>query len=135
MRRSASSFVTNAGRSRRAEDINVEIRPAAVKHFYRRLRPSRVAIIDIDGRGNTVKEAVQDMWERMIPLEDEGYHSISSVEVVDTKTKQVVENFQITDPEWAYLKPSGEKKKFKTGEHRPPTAHEFKFKARIKLES
>ncbi|MDG6925140.1 MAG: hypothetical protein JRN09_01160 [Nitrososphaerota archaeon] len=94
-----------------------------------------MVIIDIDGRGNSVMEAVQDMWERMLPLEGKGYHAITPVEVVETKTKKVVENFQITDPEWAYLKPGEGKKKAAAGEHRPPTAHEFKFKARVKLES
>jgi len=94
---------------------------------------------DIDGRGNTPKEAVEDMWKRLIPLEQDGYHAVSSVEIVDTKTNKVVESFQVTDPRWTYLRTpdaqSGKKKERPTEEHhRPPTAHEFAFKARVKLQ-
>ena len=96
---------------------------------------------DIAGRGNTQKEAVEDMWRRMVPLEKEGYHPISSVEVVDTKTNKVIESFQLTDPEWAYLRGPGRSESGKatahadeTGSHRPPTSHEFRYKARVKLQ-
>jgi hypothetical protein len=90
--------------------------------------------IDIDGRGNTVKEAVQDMWARIVPLEAKGYQATSSVEVVDTKTKEVVETFLITDPEWVSLRPEDKAPDKKQAEHRPPTAHEYRFKARIRLD-
>lgn len=104
---------------------------------------------DIDGRGNTTKEAVEDMWNRMVPLQEEGYHPVSSVEIVDTKTNKVIESFMLTDPEWAYLRErdtrssgstSGSSKKGGGGggsaaeRHRPPSAHEFPFKARVKLQ-
>ena len=94
---------------------------------------------DIDGRGNTPKEAVEDMWRRLIPLEQDGYHAISSVEIVDTKTNKIIETFQVTDPRWAYLRPQTEATPEKTRRpteerHRPPTAHEFAFKARVKLQ-
>lgn len=94
--------------------------------------------IDIDGRGKTAKEAVLDMWARIIPLESRGYHAVTSVEVVDTRANKVVETFQITDPEWSQLKPKASSvspTKVKPEEHRPPTAHEFPFKARVRLES
>jgi hypothetical protein len=94
--------------------------------------------IDIDGRGKTAKEAVQDMWARIIPLEEKGYHAVSSVEVVDSKTNKVIENFQITDPEWIALRPDVSKmeaQKNKPQEHKPPTAHEYPFKARVRMQS
>lgn len=91
--------------------------------------------MDIDGRGNTPKEAVQNMWERIKPLEGKGYHPVSSVELVDVKTNKIVDSFQLNDPAWAYVKTRDEASKGSTKqEHRPPTQHEFKFKARVKLE-
>lgn len=94
--------------------------------------------IDIDGRGKTVEEAVQDMWARIIPLEEKGYHAVSSVEVIDVKSKTVLKTFQLTDREWAGLKQSASKaatKKSAEQEHRPPTPHEYPFKARVRLEA
>lgn len=75
------------------------------------------------------------MWERIIPLEGRGYHPVSSVEIVDTKTNEIVDTFQLTDPEWAYVKPkTSAARRYAPEEHRPPTQHEFRFKARVKLE-
>lgn len=94
--------------------------------------------IDIDGRGQTPEEAVQDMWARMLPLEERGYHAITSVEVVEVKTKKVVESFELTDPDWADLKPAaqaGKTPRSAKKEHKPPRPHEFLYKARITLES
>ena len=94
--------------------------------------------IDIDGRGKTAKEAVQDMWTRILPLEEKGYHAVSSVEVVDVKTNKIVETFQITDSEWTLLKPDASKlgaQNNKVQEHKPPTAHEYPFKARVRMQS
>jgi hypothetical protein len=100
---------------------------------------------DVDGRGDTPKEAVREMWKRIIPLLQEGYHAISSAEIVDTKTNEVVETFQLTDPEWAYVEQStessgtprneaGSKKRPKEESHRPPRTHEYAFKARVELQ-
>ena len=55
--------------------------------------------IDIDGRGSTIQEAIADMWKRVESLEKKGYHPITSVEIVDTKKKEVVETYMLTDPE------------------------------------
>jgi hypothetical protein len=95
-----------------------------------------LTIIDIDGRGKDSKEALQDMWDRMAPLEAEGYQVISTIDVVDTKTNQVVESFQVTDPTWTALKAQVKSAAAKnpSHEHRPPTPHEFPFKARVKLQ-
>jgi len=93
--------------------------------------------IDIDGRGKTPKEAVRDMWERILPLEGEGYHAVTSVEIVDTKSKKVVESFEVTDPEWASLRQEASKDKSNKNprqEHKPPTAGEYPFKARVRME-
>lgn len=93
--------------------------------------------IDIDGRGKTPKEAVQDMWARMIPLEEDGYHAITSVEIVDVKGKKIMETFEVTDPEWRVLRPTPQKKTAKDvlmEEHKPPARHDFRFVARVRLE-
>ena len=94
--------------------------------------------LDIDGRGKTVQEAVQDLWNRVKPLQDKGYHPVTSVEIVDTKTKKVLESFQMTDREFqAHVGSDAPKqqKKEKREEHKPPTAHEYPFIARCRLES
>ena len=57
-------------------------------------------MITIDGRGLTPTEAVRDLWMRMQPLTQKGYNPISEVEIIDTKTKKVVEHFLVTDPEF-----------------------------------
>src|ERR1700691_1989665 len=36
--------------------------------------------IDIDGRGSTIQEAIADMWNRVHPLLDKGYHPTTNVE-------------------------------------------------------
>ena len=93
--------------------------------------------IDIDGRGTTPEDAVRDMWARVIPLEEKGYHAITSVEIVDMKSKQVVETFEVTDPEWRELRKTAPKKTGKeilTSDHKPPRPHEHPFNARVRLE-
>lgn len=93
--------------------------------------------INIDGRGQTPEEAVQEMWARMLPLEEKGYHAITSVEVVEVKTNKIVENFELTDPDWSDLRPAAQASKTPRRakeEHKPPKPHEFLYKARITLE-
>jgi len=94
--------------------------------------------ITIDGRGLTPKEAVQDMGKRMEPLTSRGYHPISEVEILDTKTRKVIEHFQVTDSEFAlHMQP--EKAQAGSGkatpkEHKPPMHHEYPYVARLTLE-
>lgn len=78
------------------------------------------------------------MWARLLPLEKEGYHAVSSVEIVDVKSKKVVQTFELTDPDWSDLKPAAARDttpRSAKKEHVPPKPHEFKFKARIQLEN
>ena len=93
--------------------------------------------LDIDGRGKTVQDAVKDLWSRIEPLQERGYHPVTSVEVVDTKTKKVVENYQLTDSEFiAHVESEGTKRtRRKTEEHKPPRPHESRYVARLRLES
>lgn len=94
--------------------------------------------ITIDGRGLTPKEAIQDMWNRMLPLTQNGYNPISEVEIVDTKTKKVTEHFLITDREFSAH--TGQEQRSPGGvgakrdEHKPPTRDEYPFLARVTLE-
>lgn len=74
----------------------------------------------------------------MKPLEERGYHPVTSVEVVDTKTKKVVESYQVTDREFVAHVQAEEPKqasKLKKEEHKPPRPHEFAFIAKLRLES
>lgn len=97
-----------------------------------------MATITIDGRGTTVTEAIRDMWKRIRPLEEKGYHPVSDVEIVDTSSKKIVRSFQLTDPEFQlHLKSDAHEESPQSGgrkEHRPPTAHEYPYMARVRLE-
>ena len=94
--------------------------------------------ITIDGRGNTVRDAIRDMWKRMEGLQEKGFRPLTDVEVVDTSTKKIIETYQITDPEFQLHLKSDVKETSKPihrEEHHPPTPHEYTFIARIKLEN
>jgi len=94
--------------------------------------------ITIDGRGLTPKEALQDMWKRMQPLTQKGYNPISEVEIVDTKTKKIIERFPVTDPEFVQRtqpeRGQAGTSEAKRDDHKPPTPHEYPFLARVTLE-
>lgn len=95
--------------------------------------------ITIDGRGNTIREAITEMWRRMQPLELRGFHPISEVEIVDASKKEIIEHYQLTDPEFQdHLKPI-ENKNDPKPVIRPPHAPEGKehyaYIARIRLEA
>ena|SRR5579872_176703 len=97
-------------------------------------------IITIDGRGLSVQDAVREMWARMQPLEQKGFNPISEVEIVDESTKQVIQTFQLNDPEFqVHLKSDKgqEQKKQQSAEplHAPERKGHFKYIARIKLAS
>ena len=83
-------------------------------------------------------EAVQNLGKRIEPLTLKGYAPISEVEIVDTKTKKVIEHFQVTDPQFAlHMKPVKGKagsEKLRPDEHKPPMAHEYPYVARLTLE-
>ncbi len=56
--------------------------------------------ITIDGRGMTIQEAITEMWARIQPLTDRGYNPVSGVEIVDNKSKEIIQTFQINDPDF-----------------------------------
>jgi hypothetical protein len=94
--------------------------------------------LDIDGRGQSIQEAVRDLWKRVKPLQDKGYHPVTSVEIVETKTKKVVETYQMTDREFIAHIEADEPKvaaKPRPSEHKTPRPHEFAYLARLRLES
>ncbi|MDA4121856.1 MAG: hypothetical protein OK456_01595 [Thaumarchaeota archaeon] len=91
--------------------------------------------ITIDGRGLTPTEAVADLQRRAEPLRLKGYHPITEVEIVDTKTKKVVEHYPFPEGERvAQSPPAPRLVKTKEKEHKPPTAHEYPYLARLTLE-
>jgi len=63
------------------------------------VRPwSEMPSVTVEGRGITIRQAIQDMWSRVRPLEDRGYRVVSLVEILDAQTRVVIETFEVTDP-------------------------------------
>ena len=96
--------------------------------------------ITIDGRGNSIQEAVNEMWARMKPLEQRGFHPISEVEIVDAKKNELLESYDVTDPVFqGRLKPVLDLDDGAKAVIRPPHAPERKehyaFISRIRLEA
>jgi len=94
-------------------------------------------IVTIDGRGMSIHDAVTEMWERLQPLEQRGFNPVSGVEIVDTKTKEMIESFQLTDPEFQRHLQSDEKTPpgiaYKEDTHIPEKKEHFRYLARIQL--
>src|SRR5581483_8081391 len=96
------------------------------------------------GRGVTVQDAIKEMWSRMRPLEARGFHPISEVEIVDASKKEIIQVFQLTDPEFqVHLKSEqqGQQKKTTQGgqrlnehPHAPERNEDYPYIARIRLE-
>jgi hypothetical protein len=98
-------------------------------------------IVTIDGRGETIHDAINEMWDRMGPLEQRGFNPISSVEIVDSSSKEIIQTFQISDPEFQlHLKSdkSGVQKipeRSDKPSHVPESKGHQRYIARIKLAS
>ncbi len=97
-------------------------------------------VITIDGRGLTIHDAISEMWQRMQPLEQKGFNPISGVEIVDESTKQIIQTFQLTDPEFQLHLQSDKKEEGRSKEelkaeppHSPESKGHFRFIARVKL--
>jgi hypothetical protein len=98
--------------------------------------------INIDGRGVTIQDAIKEMWSRMQPLEARGFHPISEVEIVDTSKKEIIQVFQLTDPEFqVHLKSDEQPQKGPQAGHRlnehphvPEKKEDYLYIARIRLE-
>jgi hypothetical protein len=96
--------------------------------------------VTIDGRGTTIEEAVKEMWKRMQPLEQKGFHPISEVEIVDASKKEIIQTFQLTDPEFTvHLKTDQEKKESENRSNKQPHVPErkehYSYISRIRLEA
>jgi hypothetical protein len=97
--------------------------------------------ITIDGRGVTIKEAIEKMWSRMQPLEQTGFHPISEVEIVDTTKKEIIQTFQLNDPEFQAHLTSDRRKseapddRLKQHPHVPERKEQYPYIARIRLEA
>ena len=80
------------------------------------------------------------MWNRMQPLEARGFHPISQVEIVDTIKKQIVQVFQLTDPEFQVHLKSDQGRDEGSGQrlvqrpHAPERKERYSYVARITLE-
>jgi hypothetical protein len=96
--------------------------------------------VTIDGRGLTIEEAIREMWSRMQPLEQRGFHPISEVEIVDARRKEIIQTFQLTDPEFqVHLKSDLTKqapdKRLEARPHAPEAKEPYPYIARIRLEA
>jgi hypothetical protein len=96
--------------------------------------------ITIDGRGDSIHDAVIEMWSRMKPLTERGYSPTTVVEVIDAKSKEIIQTFQITDPEFlAHVKSDvTSQNQFDSGRptgnpHAPERKEHYKYLARITL--
>ena len=89
-----------------------------------------------------MQEAIREMWSRMQPLEQRGFHPISEVEIVDATKKTLIQTFQLTDPEFqAQITPDlkeekerRERARQKDREHAPERKDRYAYLARIRLE-
>jgi hypothetical protein len=99
--------------------------------------------VKIDGRGEMIQSAVKEMWDRMQPLEARGFHPISGVEIVDATKDEVIQVFELTDPEFqAHLKsdddelktPQPAGRRLDELPHAPETKEHYAYLARISLE-
>jgi hypothetical protein len=97
--------------------------------------------IKIDGRGMTIEDAMKEMWDRMRPLEARGFHPISGVEIVDAAKNEVIQVFELTDPEFqAHLKsdkpgaPQPAGRRLDEKPHVPERKEHYAYLARISLE-
>jgi hypothetical protein len=96
--------------------------------------------ITIDGRGITIREAIREMWNRMQPLEARGFHPISQVEIVDNLNKEIVQVFQLNDPEFqVHLKSDlgsdeGSGRRLEQRPHASERKERYPYVARITLE-
>jgi hypothetical protein len=101
--------------------------------------------VTIDGRGMTIQEAVQEMWTRMQPLEGKGFHPISEVEIVDASKKEIIQTFELSDPNFQLNLNSGQQeeekkrrekeKRLEDREHVPERKEHYEYIARIRLEA
>ena len=96
--------------------------------------------ITIDGRGITIRDAIREMWNRIQPLEARGFHPISQVEIVDAFKKEIVQVFELSDPEFqVHLKSDqgrdkGSGHRLEQRPHAPERKERYSYIARIKLE-
>jgi hypothetical protein len=95
--------------------------------------------VTVDGRGMTIQDAVKEMWGRMQPLEQRGFHPISEVEIVDASKKQIVQTYQLTDPEFlVHLKSDQDARpaeRLDDRPHAPERKEHYLYLARITLEA
>jgi hypothetical protein len=86
----------------------------------------------------TIQEAITEMWARIQPLTDRGYNPVSGVEIVDNKSKEIIQTFQINDPDFrnhivedknAHRASVNDVDK----DHEPESKEHFRYIARIEL--
>jgi hypothetical protein len=83
----------------------------------------------------SIHDAITEMWERIRPLELKGYNPVSVVEVIDNKTKEIIQTFQLTDPEFQLHLKSDEKEQHEKDTHLPEKKEHYRYMARIQLAS
>ena len=89
-----------------------------------------------------MRDAIREMWSRMRPLEQKGFHPISEVEIVDKAKKAVIQTFALTDPEFlAHVRSDQVKSDAQAPDrltahpHSPERKEAYSYIARIRLEA
>jgi len=96
--------------------------------------------ITIDGRGETIQEAIKEMWTRIQPLIERGYNPVSGVQVIENSSKNIVQTFQLSDPEFELhlrndMTSSGPPTHKMNDPHAPESKEHYKYTARVELVS
>jgi hypothetical protein len=94
--------------------------------------------ITIDGRGMTIQDAITEMWSRIRPLTDKGYNPISGVQIVDSKSNEIIQTFLLDDPDFRkQIVEDKEAHKASVNDidkaHEPESKEHFRYLARIEL--
>jgi hypothetical protein len=88
----------------------------------------------------TIQDAITEMWARIQPLTDRGFNPVSGVQIVDNKSKEIIETYQLDDPD--FRKQITEDKNAHKASvndidkaHEPESKEHFLYTARIQLVS
>jgi hypothetical protein len=88
----------------------------------------------------SIHDAVTEMWSRMQPLTQRGFNPVSGVQIVDNTSKDIIQTFQLSDPEFqAHLKSDESAQKSQAhlsgNPHAPERREHYRYVARIELVS
>lgn len=86
----------------------------------------------------TIEDAITEMWARIQPLTNRGYNPVSGVQIVDNKSKEIIESYELDDPDFR-KKITEDKNAHRASvddidkAHEPESKEHFRYIARIEL--